>query len=218
MGHCWSLHGSRCGRFHSLTVLASLTVHGFYASSTSTCSGLGWQVPAVSLQESRSLELSDRCLTAVLRFSLDPVSGSGQSRSSTMTGRNSCRLADSVVVILGVKKQKCETFQQTHQPDEHGSHPSCSHVGMRRAVQFSPGSFSLNLWDAFSQPPRCFTGTSLLPFRLFLRPILKCWSVGAALMRFTWANHSERRILVSNVSVTFHGFRKSSTSDWLPYV
>ena len=32
------------------------------------------------------------------------------------------------------------------------------------------------------------------------------WSVGAALMRFTWANLSERRILVSNFSVTCNGF------------
>ena len=29
--------------------------------------------------------------------------------------------------------------------------------------------------DFFGQPPRCFTGTPLLPFRLFLRPILKFW-------------------------------------------
>ena len=41
----------------------------------------------------------------------------------------------------------------------------------------------------------------LLPLCLFLRPILKFWSVGAALMRFTWANISERRIFVSNFSV-----------------
>ena len=37
-----------------------------------------------------------------------------------------------------------------------------------------------------------------------LRPILKFWSVGAALMKFTWANISERRILVSNFSVTWN--------------
>ena len=43
--------------------------------------------------------------------------------------------------------------------------------------------------------PRCFTGTLLLPFCLVLRPILKFRGVGAALMRFTWANQSERRIL-----------------------
>ena len=33
---------------------------------------------------------------------------------------------------------------------------------------------------------------------LLLRPILKFWSTGAALMRFTWAKISQRRILVSN--------------------
>ena len=43
---------------------------------------------------------------------------------------------------------------------------------VRRKLLFSP----LNQ-DAFSQPPRCFTGTSLLPFRLLLRPILKFWSI-----------------------------------------
>ena len=37
---------------------------------------------------------------------------------------------------------------------------------------------------------------------LLLRQILKFWSVGAALMRFTWTNVTERRILVSNFGVT----------------
>ena len=37
-------------------------------------------------------------------------------------------------------------------------------------------------------------GTSLLPFRLFLRPILKFWSIGVTLMKITWANHSKRWI------------------------
>ena len=50
-------------------------------------------------------------------------------------------------------------------------------------------------YNTFGQPPRCFTGPSLLPLCLLLSPILKFWSVGAALMRFTWANISERRIL-----------------------
>ena len=38
--------------------------------------------------------------------------------------------------------------------------------------------FLLQSEDIFGQPPSCFTGTSLLPFRLFLRPILKFWSIG----------------------------------------
>ena len=33
--------------------------------------------------------------------------------------------------------------------------------------------FSFQISDIFGQPPRSFTSTSLLPFRLFLRPILK---------------------------------------------
>ena len=31
-------------------------------------------------------------------------------------------------------------------------------------------------------------------------------------------NHSKRWILVSNVSVTNHGFSELNTSDWFPYV
>ena len=56
--------------------------------------------------------------------------------------------------------------------------------------------FLLCFEDNFGQSPRCFTGRSLLPLCLFLRPIIKFWSIGVTLMRFTWANHSERRILV----------------------
>ena len=37
-------------------------------------------------------------------------------------------------------------------------------------------------------------------------------------MRITWANHSKRWILVSNVSMTYHGFSESNTSDWFQYV
>ena len=70
----------------------------------------------------------------------------------------------------------------------------------------------------FGQLPRCFAGTSLLPLCLFLRPILKFWSIGVTLMRFAWANQSERRILVSNFSVTCNSFREFHTLDWFPYV
>ena len=62
--------------------------------------------------------------------------------------------------------------------------------------------FLLYFWYTLVQLPRCFAGTLFLPLCLFLRPILKFWSIGVTLMRFTSANHSERRILVSNVSVT----------------
>ena len=58
---------------------------------------------------------------------------------------------------------------------------------------------------------------SLLLFRLFLRSILKIWSIGVALTRITWANHSKRWILVSNVSMTYDGFCELNTSDWFPY-
>ena len=61
----------------------------------------------------------------------------------------------------------------------------------------------LKFQHIFASLPRCFAGTLLLPICLFLRPVLKLWSVGAALMRFTWANVTERGILVSNFSVTW---------------
>ena len=70
----------------------------------------------------------------------------------------------------------------------------------------------------FGQLPRFFAGTLLLPLCLFLRPILKSWSVGATLMRFTWANTSERRILVSNFGVTRDSLCEFHTLDWFPHV
>ena len=60
-----------------------------------------------------------------------------------------------------------------------------------------------------------FAGILLLPLCLLLRPILKFWSFGAALMRFTWANISERRILVSKFSVTCNSFPEFHTLDWV---
>ena len=54
-------------------------------------------------------------------------------------------------------------------------------------------SCSFKFKHTVGQLPRCFAGTLLLPLCLFLRPILKFWSVVATLMRFTWANVSERR-------------------------
>ena len=84
----------------------------------------------------------------------------------------------------------------------------------RMLLCFSP----LILEHIFSQPPRCFAGTLLLPLSLLLRPFLKFWSVGVTLMRFTWANHSKRWILVSNVCMTYDGFGEFYTSDWIPIV
>ena len=37
-------------------------------------------------------------------------------------------------------------------------------------------------------------------------------------MRITWANHSKRWTLVSNVSMTYDGFCEFYTSDWFPFV
>ena len=43
-------------------------------------------------------------------------------------------------------------------------------------------------------------------------------NIGATLMRFTWANHSERRISVTNFSLTRNGFCEFYTSDRFPHV
>ena len=51
----------------------------------------------------------------------------------------------------------------------------------------------------------------------FLRQILKFWSVGAALMRFTWVNISERTI-IWNFSVTYSSLCEFHTSAWFLYV
>ena len=64
-------------------------------------------------------------------------------------------------------------------------------IWWRRQAPFSEGeknavSFFSFIFRCFWQPPHCFTGTSLLPFHLFLRPILK---FEVTLMRITWANH-----------------------------
>ena len=78
--------------------------------------------------------------------------------------------------------------------------------------------FSWSFLHTFGQLPRCFAGTLLLPLCLLLRPILKFWSVGAAVMRFTRANITERRILVSNFGVTCNSFPEFYTSDRFPCV
>ena len=70
----------------------------------------------------------------------------------------------------------------------------------------------------FGQHPRCFAGTLLLPLCLLVRPILEFWSVGATLMRFTWANISERRILVTNFSMTRNSLCESHSLGWFPHV
>ena len=75
---------------------------------------------------------------------------------------------------------------------------------------FSEGEKNGALFFSFNFRTHCWPASTLLrghpcscPFRLFLRPILKFWSIGVTLMRITWANHSKRWILVSNVSVTY---------------
>ena len=124
-------------------------------------------------------------------------------------------------------------------PFQHHSSPFCwSYALTHRSRQFSFTRFrswcrqspifmrweeccsSLLLFfkNTFIQLPRCFTGTLLLPFCLHQRPIPIFCSVGAALMRFTWAIISERRILVSNFSVTCNSLCELHTLDRLRHV
>ena len=84
----------------------------------------------------------------------------------------------------------------------------------RMLLFLAPSSFL----NSLGQLPRCFAGTLLLPLCLLLRPILKFWSVGDALMRFTWANLSERRILVSNFGMTCNSLRELHTLNWILHV
>ena len=62
-------------------------------------------------------------------------------------------------------------------------------------------------FDAASRAPCSYHSVSLL------RPILKLWSIGVTRRRITWANHSKRWILVSNVSMTYDVFCEFYTSD-----
>ena len=90
--------------------------------------------------------------------------------------------------------------------------------------QFSEGEKNIALWCSFNfntllvRFHTAFAGTLLLPLCLLLRPLLKFWRVGAALMRSTWANQSERKILVSNFSYTCKSFREFHTLDWFLHV
>ena len=79
-------------------------------------------------------------------------------------------------------------------------------------------SFSFSIRIFFGQPPRCFTSTLLLPFRLLLRPVPIFSRVRVSLMRITWENYSKRWFLVSNVGVPQHGCGELNTSYWLQYV
>ena len=56
-------------------------------------------------------------------------------------------------------------------------------------------SCSFNFNKHLASFHRCFAGTLLLPLCLLLRLVLKFWSVGATLMRFTWTNVTERGIV-----------------------
>ena len=79
-------------------------------------------------------------------------------------------------------------------------------------------SCSFNFHTLLASFHAASAGTLLLPLCLLLRPILKFWRIWVALMRITCAHHSKRWMLVSNVSMTYHGFSESNTSDWLQCV
>ena len=57
-------------------------------------------------------------------------------------------------------------------------------VGEKTVVFF----FSKKFEDFLCQIPRCLASPMLLSLCLFLRPILKFWSVRGSLVKFAWAN------------------------------
>ena len=78
-------------------------------------------------------------------------------------------------------------------------------------------------FDASSASSLCFCVVAAASYFVFVavvfwHMILKFWNVGATLMRFTWTNHSERRIWVSNFCVTCDGFCELNTLDWFLHV
>ena len=84
---------------------------------------------------------------------------------------------------------------------------------------FSEGEKNVALFFSFN------FNTLLASFHAASRAPCSCHSVSswdrsseAAKMRFTWANHSERRILVSNASVTCNGSPEFYTLDWFLHV
>ena len=84
---------------------------------------------------------------------------------------------------------------------------------VRRMLLFDAPLILTHFWPAST----LLRGTLHLPLSL-PETDTQTWSVGATLMRFTWAYQSERRILVANVCVTCNGFREYYTSDRIPYV
>ena len=73
---------------------------------------------------------------------------------------------------------------------------------VRRMLSYLPPLILVIIWASLHAASRAPCSCH----SLLLRPILKFWSVGVTLMRITWANHSERRILVSNVRTHRIGF------------
>ena len=82
----------------------------------------------------------------------------------------------------------------------------------KNAASFSPLIFTKYCWPA-STLLHGHIALATLSLPETDPQILEHW---VALMRFTWANHSERRILVSNVSTT--AFVNLTHRNWFPYV
>ena len=67
----------------------------------------------------------------------------------------------------------------------------------------------------FGKIPRLASGTSLLSFSLFLRPVLKFYSVRTSLMRSFALNNSERRSFIfSGLCLTQRSSCESCSSNW----
>ena len=79
----------------------------------------------------------------------------------------------SFLMIMCIDAPESTTNSLSSSPRVDGAGKHLFSEGEKNAVL----SFSLNFKDFFGQPPRCFTGPSLLPFRLFLTDpqILEHW-------------------------------------------
>ena len=126
--------------------------------------------------------------------------------------RSSFSCATSLMIL------KCSWCLTSFTLRSHWESKKCRRILSNCIAIWSTTRWSESIWNTFGLPACRFMGTLLLSLCLFLRPILKIWSIGIALMSFTWANHSERWTLVSNVSMTYNGLCKFCTSDLFSYV
>ena len=146
----------------------------------------------------------------------------------TYTVASSCVCTSplAVMTIVGlhdfVKVSISASFKSFLLIDAPESTTNCRSSGLRVDAGrhlFSEGEKNVALSCSFNY------NTFLASFHAASRAPCSCHSVSSrdrssnsTLMRFTWANQSERRIFVSNFSVTCNSFRDFHTLDWSLHV